>query len=159
MSNLLVWKEKLQRLYAKYSFYIDKAIQFALAFLTFSVCQYEAWLYEAACTASHYGGVGSCMCIFANGIYRTCSSRFNDCPSVFAFNWDCSHSFGSICPHVYFLFSICTKNRRDYFACSNCICIQNPICNSDCMGLDRYTDSGTSDCTWCDNVLHDYLCE
>ena len=35
MSNLLVWKEKLQRLYAKYSFYIDKAIQFALAFLTF----------------------------------------------------------------------------------------------------------------------------
>ena len=25
MSNLLVWKEKLQRLYAKYSFYIDKA--------------------------------------------------------------------------------------------------------------------------------------
>lgn len=35
MSNLLVWKEKLQRLYAKYSFYIDKTIQFALAFLTF----------------------------------------------------------------------------------------------------------------------------
>lgn len=35
MSNLLVWKEKLQRLYAKHSFYIDKAIQFVLAFLTF----------------------------------------------------------------------------------------------------------------------------
>lgn len=35
MSELLVWKEKLQKMYAKYSIYIDKGIQFLLAFATF----------------------------------------------------------------------------------------------------------------------------
>lgn len=35
MSELLVWKEQLQKLYAKYSIYVDKGIQFVLAFATF----------------------------------------------------------------------------------------------------------------------------
>lgn len=35
MSELLVWKEKLRKLYAKYSIYVDKGIQFVLAFATF----------------------------------------------------------------------------------------------------------------------------
>lgn len=35
MSSLLVWKERLQNLYAKYAMFIDKGLQFVLAFLTF----------------------------------------------------------------------------------------------------------------------------
>lgn len=35
MSNLLVWREKLQKLYSRYSGFIDKAIQFLLALITF----------------------------------------------------------------------------------------------------------------------------
>ena len=35
MSDLLVWKEKLQRVYAKYSLYIDKGIRFVLALISF----------------------------------------------------------------------------------------------------------------------------
>lgn len=37
MSELLVWKEKLQEYYANWSIYIDKAIQFILAFVSFYV--------------------------------------------------------------------------------------------------------------------------
>lgn len=35
MSSIFVWKEKLLRLYAKYSIYVDKALQFVLAFAAF----------------------------------------------------------------------------------------------------------------------------
>lgn len=35
MSSLLVWKERLQNLYAKYATFVDKGLQFVLAFLTF----------------------------------------------------------------------------------------------------------------------------
>lgn len=37
MSELLVWKEKIQEYYAKWSIYINKAIQFILAFVAFFV--------------------------------------------------------------------------------------------------------------------------
>lgn len=37
MSELLVWKEKLREFYAKYSLFVDKAIQFLLAIVTFYV--------------------------------------------------------------------------------------------------------------------------
>ena len=35
MSELLVWREKIQKIYARYSIYIDKAVQFLFAFVTF----------------------------------------------------------------------------------------------------------------------------
>lgn len=35
MSELLVWREKIQKLYARYSIYIDKMLQFLFAFVTF----------------------------------------------------------------------------------------------------------------------------
>lgn len=36
MSELLVWREKIQRIYAERSIYIDKVIQFIFAFVTFN---------------------------------------------------------------------------------------------------------------------------
>ena len=41
MSTLLVWREKLQRLYASYSIYILKGIQFVLGLLLFGLINYN----------------------------------------------------------------------------------------------------------------------
>ena len=35
MSELLVWRDKIQKIYARYSIYIDKVVQFLFAFVTF----------------------------------------------------------------------------------------------------------------------------
>ena len=35
MSELLVWREKIQKIYARYSIYINKTVQFLFAFVTF----------------------------------------------------------------------------------------------------------------------------
>ena len=41
MSTLLVWREKLQRLYASYSIYMQKGIQFILGLLLFGLINYN----------------------------------------------------------------------------------------------------------------------
>ena len=44
MSTLLVWREKLQRLYASYSIYMQKGIQFILGLLLFGLINYNIGL-------------------------------------------------------------------------------------------------------------------
>ena len=41
MSTLLVWREKLQRLYASYSIYILKGSQFLLGLILFGLINYN----------------------------------------------------------------------------------------------------------------------
>ncbi|MEG0720280.1 MAG: hypothetical protein RR446_00735 [Lachnospiraceae bacterium] len=48
MSNLFVWKEQLQTLYAKYSRYINKALQFILAFMTFTLIGHNVGFMKTA---------------------------------------------------------------------------------------------------------------
>lgn len=48
MSTLLVWREKLQRLYASYSVYILKALQFLLGLIVFGLINADIGFIEAA---------------------------------------------------------------------------------------------------------------
>lgn len=48
MSSLLVWKEKLQRLYANYSLYILKAFQFLMGLLLFGMINYNIGFMKTA---------------------------------------------------------------------------------------------------------------
>ena len=50
MSDLLVWRERIQRLYANYSIYIDKAIQFFLSFVTFYLINQNIGLMKTVAT-------------------------------------------------------------------------------------------------------------
>ena len=50
MSELLVWREKLQECYAKWSIYIDKAIQFILALVSFYVINQNIGLMKSLAT-------------------------------------------------------------------------------------------------------------
>ena len=55
MSTLLVWREKLQEIYARYSTYILKALQFILGLILFGVINANVGFMEMAssvfCTA------------------------------------------------------------------------------------------------------------
>lgn len=48
MNTILVWKEQLQNLYAKYSLYIDIALRFILGFLVFGLINTRIGFMEAA---------------------------------------------------------------------------------------------------------------
>lgn len=63
MSTLLVWREKLQRLYASYSVYILKGIQFLLGLLLFGLINYNIGFMKTA--SSVFCTVGlSVICTF-----------------------------------------------------------------------------------------------
>ena len=63
MSTLLVWREKLQRLYASYSVYILKGIQFLLGLLLFGLINYNIGFMKMA--SSVFCTVGlSVICTF-----------------------------------------------------------------------------------------------
>ena len=50
MSDLLVWREKLQRFYADQALFVDKAIQFILGFISFYMINQNIGLMKAAAT-------------------------------------------------------------------------------------------------------------
>ena len=51
MNDLIVWRDKLQELYAMKSIYIDKAVQFVLALVTFLMINQNIGLMKAVATA------------------------------------------------------------------------------------------------------------
>ena len=50
MNDLIVWRDKLQELYAMKSIYIDKAVQFVLALVTFLMINQNIGLMKAVAT-------------------------------------------------------------------------------------------------------------
>lgn len=48
MSDIFVWKEKMQKLYARYSLYVNKGIQLLLGLLTFFFINRNIGLMETA---------------------------------------------------------------------------------------------------------------
>ena len=63
MSTLLVWREKLQRLYANYSIYFNKGLQLILGLLVFGLINYNVGFMETA--ASIFFTVGlAVICTF-----------------------------------------------------------------------------------------------
>ena len=50
MNDLIVWRDKLQELYATKSIYIDKAVQFILALVTFLMINQNIGLMKAVAT-------------------------------------------------------------------------------------------------------------
>ena len=70
MSNLLVWKEKLQSFYAKHSTYISKAVQFLTGLLLFGMINYNIGFMKTA--SSVFCTVGlAVICTFLPAVIMT----------------------------------------------------------------------------------------
>lgn len=70
MSSLLVWKEKLQRLYANYSLYITKALQFLMGLLLFGMINYNIGFMKTASSVFFTIGL-AVICTFLPMIIMT----------------------------------------------------------------------------------------
>ena len=63
MSTLLVWREKLQRLYANYSIYFNKALQFIMGLFVFGMINYNVGFMETAASVYFTAGLAA-ICTF-----------------------------------------------------------------------------------------------
>lgn len=88
MNDLIVWRDKLQELYAIKSIYIDKAVQFVLALVTFLMINQNIGLMKAVATpvvavalavictflppvVTAYDGGRTCNCASVQTVYRS----------------------------------------------------------------------------------------
>lgn len=69
MSTLLVWREKLQRIYALYSIYIQKGLQFVTGLVLFWVINSNIGFMKPASSVLHIG-IGSDLYISSDDNYR-----------------------------------------------------------------------------------------
>ena len=70
MSTLLVWREKLQRIYALYSIYIQKGLQFVTGLVLFWAINSNIGFMKGGIFSFLHIGIGSDLCISSADNYR-----------------------------------------------------------------------------------------
>ena len=70
MNDLIVWRDKLQELYAMKSIYIDKAVQFVLALVTFLMINQNIGLMKAVATDGHMISHISILLLYSKNFIR-----------------------------------------------------------------------------------------
>lgn len=106
MNDLIVWRDKLQELYAMKSIYIDKAVQFVLALVTFLMINQNIGLMKAVATPGCSGGTGSNLHLSSTGCNGVCGGRTCNCASVQTVYRSGSGSGTDLCGNVYLLLQI-----------------------------------------------------
>ena len=123
MSTVLVWREQFQKLYAKYSFYIIRILQFALGIAVFGMINSKYRVLENSFYFNLYNWVGTYMCIFAIG--SDDSDSYNTYFSTYVYfvirthvNNRCVFSFD-----VHILFAVCARPGLVNFVNCSWICM------------------------------------
>ena len=74
MNDLIVWRDKLQELYAMKSIYIDKAVQFVLALVTFLMINQNIGLNDVDVKLATIYQIILLHCQWAGGMQKRTSS-------------------------------------------------------------------------------------
>ena len=153
MNDLIVWRDKLQELYATKSIYIDKAVQFVLALVTFLMINQNIGLMKAVATP------GSDLHLPSTSSNGICSGRTCDSAYVQAVYGSGSGSGTDLCGNVYFLLQIYTKEGTSSTDHTGGVHASYSICRAGCLCTCTWTDLGSTGCVRNDHLLHDRMCK
>ena len=105
MSTLLVWREKLQRIYALYSIYIQKGLQFVTGLVLFWVINSNIGFMKPASSVFCTFGIGSDLYISSDDNYRFSGDSIDTRTFLCVVASDCACGARHFYFNVYFLFS------------------------------------------------------
>ena len=143
MDNIYVIRGRIEELYGKHSKLFDKAFQFILAMITFSMINQNTGFMKSlsspvislalAVVASASDGdccdsSGISSCTYAGSVDRNICCIGNDFPD-----------------HVYFLYQTGTKDGVCCTSYTDCICSENTISGTCCVCTDIYTGKSGAD--------------
>ena len=132
MNDLIVWRDKLQELYATKSIYIDKAVQFILALVTFLMINQNIGLMKAVATPV----------VAVQTVYGSGSSGGTD-----------------LCGNVYLLLQIYSKKGTSSAGHTSSIYASYSVCSAGCLCACTWTDFSSTGCIWNDHLLYDRMRE
>lgn len=159
MNDLIVWRDKLQELYAMKSIYIDKAVQFVLALVTFLMINQNIGLMKAVATPGCSGGTGSNLHLSSTGCNGVCGGRTCNCASVQTVYRSGSGSGTDLCGNVYLLLQIYSEKGTSSAGHTGSIYASCSVCGAGCLCACTWTDFSSTDCIWNDHLLYDRMCE
>ena len=129
MNDLIVWRDKLQELYAMKSIYIDKAVQFVLALVTFLMINQNIGLMKAVATP-----------VVAVALAVICT-------------------FLDFCGNVYLLLQIYSEKGTSSAGHTGSIYASCSVCGAGCLCACTWTDFSSTGCIWNNYLLYDRMCE
>ena len=136
MDNIYVIRGRIEELYGKHSKLFDKAFQFILAMITFSMINQNTGFMKSlsspvislalAVVATFLPPISSCT--YAGSVDRNICCIGNDFPD-----------------HVYFLYQTGTKDGVCCTSYTDCICSEDTISGTCCVCTDIYTGKSGAD--------------
>ena len=144
MNDLIVWRDKLQELYAMKSIYIDKAVQFVLALVTFLMINQNIGLMKAVATPVVAVAL-AVICTFlppVQTVYRSGSGSGTD-----------------LCGNVYLLLQIYSEKGTSSAGHTGSIYASCSVCGAGCLCACTWTDFSSTGWIWNDHLLYDRMCE
>ena len=131
MNDLIVWRDKLQELYAMKSIYIDKAVQFVLALVTFLMINQNIGLMKAVATPVVAVAL-AVICTFLPPVVTAYVAA-----GLVIYSEKGTSSVG--------------HTGSIYASCS--------VCGAGCLCACTWTDFSSTGCIWNDHLLYDRMCE
>ena len=140
MSTLLVWREKLQRLYASYSIYMQKGIQFILGLILFGLINYNIGFMKMA--SSVFCTIGlAVICTFLPMIVMVMAATVLILVHFYALSLPIAIVSAVIFLLMYiFLFQVHTQKSMAGSCCCFGVRAEDPLCYSG--GVRAYGDTG-----------------
>ena len=122
MNTVYIIRENLQGIYAKYSKVIDKAVQFALALLTFWVINQNVGFMKTA--AEPVVAIAlAVICTFLPMNVIIIVATLLILVHMYAYSWNGSHDGSFVSDYVYFLFQTDAEARDYRYFDTTCVCI------------------------------------
>ena len=159
MSSLLVWKEKMQRLYANYSLYILKALQLLMGLLLFGMINYNIGFMKTA--SSVFCTIGlAVICMFLPMIVMTLAAAALVLVHFYALSMPIAVISVLIFLLMYiFYFRFYSGKIMAAAGSGSCIRPQNSFCCAGCIRTSGYSGLDCSGRLRRNCLLHDPFCK
>lgn len=159
MNDLIVWRDKLQELYAMKSIYIDKSCAVCSGTGHISYDQPEYWTDESGGDTGCSGGTGSDLHLSSTGCNGVCGGRTCNCASVQTVCGSGSSSGTDLCGNVYLLLQIHSEKGTSSAGHTSSIYASYSVCSAGCLCACTWADFSSTGCIWNDHLLYDRMCE
>ena len=159
MNDLIVWRDKLQELYAMKSIYIDKAVQFVLALVTFLMINQNIGLMKAVATPVVAVAL-AVICTFLPPVVTAYVAAGLVIVHLFKLSIGVAAAAALIFVVMFIFYCRFTPKKgissaghtgSIYASCS--------VCGAGCLCACTWTDFSSTDCIWNVSLLYDRMCE
>ena len=159
MNDLIVWRDKLQELYAMKSIYIDKAVQFVLALVTFLMINQNIGLMKAVATPVVAVAL-AVICTFLPPVVTAYVAAGLVIVHLFKLSIGVAAAAALIfCGNVYLLLQIYSEKGTSSAGHTGSIYASCSVCGAGCLCACTWTDFSSTGCIWNDHLLYDRMCE